>query len=337
MKVGALSAALLLAAGSALVIYLVFANSSSPGGATALIPTRTPSPAPVSATPTPFPHEWSAALHASRGAEAILISCLDHNGDGRLDGADSAELAGLSIPLVAGKACNDPQHHRDFYAGPPSDSAAYSCVAVKRPLLIVAVGSAGSELLDTSSGESPGELQIVAALQDRAAAEGIATDTVLATSAVFGADQPQTRMEQWLEHDLRARLDALPCLRAVMIGHSHGAVTVTSVTAALDGAYAARLFGVLIDRTTALYDRPAAEYPSRTPLLNIFQTNEGWHGEKLDLANATNFDASKEQAPIAPSDGGGGPALVSHKTLDDSPVVQQLIEDAVTAWLTANP
>jgi hypothetical protein len=334
MKFGALSAALLLAAGSALIIYLVFSNSSSPGSATALLPTHTP--VPLSPTATPFPREWAAALHASRGAEPILISCLDRNADGSLDGADSADLAGLGIPLVPGKACDDAQHRRDFYAGPPSDRAAYSCDAPKRPLLIVAVGSAGSNLLDTTSGESPGELQIVAALQDRAAGEGISTDTVLAASAVFGADQPQTRMEQWLAHDLRARLDALPCLRAVMIGHSHGGATVTSVTAALDDAYAARLYGVLLDRTTALYDRPAAEYPARTPLLNLFQTNEGWHGDRLDLANVTNVDESQAEAPVAPSDGGGGPALVSHKTLDDAPAVQQIIEDAVMAWLTAN-
>jgi hypothetical protein len=335
MKFGALAATLLLATGSALVIFFVFANSSSSGGAAALLPTRTP--VPLSPTATPFPREWAAALHASRGAEPILISCLDRNGDGRLDAADSADLVGLDIPLAPGKACEDPQHRRDFYAGPPSDRAAYSCDAPKRPLLIVAVGSAGTNLLDTTSGESLGELRIVAALQDRAASDGIATDTVLAASAVFGADQPQTRMEQWLAHDLRARLDALPCLRVVMIGHSHGGTTVTSVTAALDGAYAARLYGVLIDRTVALYDRPAAEYPSRTPLLNIFQTNEGWHGDGADLPNVTNADESKEEAPIAPSDGGGeGPALVSHKTLDDSPAVQQLIEDAVMAWLTAN-
>jgi len=331
MKFGALAAALLLAAGSALVIVLVFVNSSSPGGATALVPTHTP--VPVSPTATPSPREWAAALHASRGAEPILISCLDRNSDGLLDAADSPDLTGVDIPFAPGKACEDAQHRRDFYAGPPSDPAAYSCDAPIRPLLIVAVGSAGTNLLDTTSGESPGELQIVAALQDRAADEGVATDTVLAAAAVFGADQPQTRMEQWLAHDLRARLDALPCLRAVIIGHSHGGVTVTSVTSALDGAYAARLYGVMLDRTIALYDRPAAEYPARTPLLNVFQTNEGWHGERLDLSNVTNVDESAAQAPIAPSDGGGGPALVSHKTLDDSPAVQQLIEDAVLAWL----
>jgi hypothetical protein len=59
---------------------------------------------------------------------------------------------------------------------------------------------------------------------------GAASVPVLSASAVFGADQPQTRNEEWIEHEVSNRLDDMPCLRAVMIGHSHGGVTVTSVT-----------------------------------------------------------------------------------------------------------
>jgi hypothetical protein len=70
------------------------------------------------------------------------------------------------------------------------------------------------------------------------------------------------------------------------------------------------------------------------PLLNEFQTNEGWHGNVYGQANIINADESGERAPVAPSDGGGGLALVSHKTLDDSVAVQGRIEDAVMAWLT---
>jgi hypothetical protein len=90
---------------------------------------------------------------------------------------------------------------------------------------------------------------------------------------------------------------------------------------------------VLIDRTNVLYDRPATEIPSLIPLLNVFQTNEGWHGNVYGSDNIANVDESTERAPIAPSDGGGdGLALVSHKTLDDSLPVQQRIVDAVMTW-----
>src|SRR5205814_10629836 len=116
-------------------------------------------------------------------------------------------------------------------------------------------------------------------VQTRATAAGVSTLPILTSSAITGANPGQTSMEHWLTHDIAARLDAMPCLRTVLIGHSHGAVTVTSVTAALDARYSNRLYGVVIDRSSVLYDRFATDYPAKTPLLNVFQLNEGWHGE----------------------------------------------------------
>ncbi|HEY8172349.1 MAG TPA: alpha/beta fold hydrolase, partial [Dehalococcoidia bacterium] len=176
-------------------------------------------------------------------------------------------------------------------------------------------------------------IDIINTLQSRARNDGIATSLIVSVSAVFGAEQPQTSMEHWVEAEVRSRLDGLPCQRVVLIGHSHGGATVTSVTAALDARYAPRMLGVLIDRTIALYDRPATEMPSRTQLLNFFQVNEGWHGERIDAPNVANFDETTERAPVAPSDGGGGLAIVSHKTLDDSRGVQQRIVDGVMTWV----
>ncbi len=334
MKFAVPAAVTALAAASALVVYLVFANSAGgSGGATTLIVPHTPTP--VAATATPVPSTWLAGLRGANGGEAMLISCLDANGDGRLNGGDRPQLAGMDISLAGGEACVDPARNGDFYAGPPPDAASFSCDAANPPLLIVAVAAAATNLLDTSRGESLGLLDIVNAVQQRAAEAGLGTQLVLASSAVAGADPAQTSMERWLAHYLAGRLDAMPCLRVVLIGHSHGGVTVTSVATALDARYAGRLFGVLIDRTTALYDRNAMEFPSQVRILNVYQLNEGWHGQKLDLPNVVNDDESAARAPIAPSDGGGGMALVSHKTLDDSPEVQRLVEDAVMAWLGA--
>ncbi|MBI5284513.1 MAG: hypothetical protein HY874_05395 [Chloroflexi bacterium] len=335
MKPAAAAVVALLAAASALVVYLVFANSagSDARNAAVLIPTRTSTPAPPTATP--FPSTWIDGLRAGGAGDAVLISCKDANHDGRLNGADASNLAGLDIALVPGQACVAPEQHSDFYAGPPSDTASPACDAAQPPLLIVAIASAGSDLLDARGGESMGLLALVNELERRAERGGVATQLVLSTSAVYGADAAQTSMERWIAHDLARRLDAAHCLRAVLIGHSHGGVTVTSVAAALDERYGARMYGVLIDRTTALYDRNAAEFPSRTRVLNVYQLNEGWHGHPLDLPNITNVDESAERAPIALSDGGGAPALVSHKTLDDAPAVQQRIVDAVISWLGA--
>jgi len=332
MKAASAVAAIAIAAAAAL--YLLFANGSGTSrGASPVIPTRTSTA--VVPTPTPLPRTWMDGLRSSTGGKALQISCLDRNGDQRLNAADGYDLAGLDIPLVPAKACVDADRRRDFYTGPPSDASRYTCAARKPPVLLVAVASAGSNLLDPAAGESMGVLQMIDALQQRTARAGIATDAILAISAVWGADFPQTRMEQWLEHEISRQLDALPCLRAVIIGHSHGGTAVTSVTAALDARYASRLYGVTIDRTIVLYDRAATELPAKTRVFNVYQTNEGWHGVAIDLPNFQNVDASQERAPIAPSDGGGGLALVSHKTLDDSPAVQKRIEDAVMAWLAS--
>ena len=336
MKVLGLAGGFLIVLASAVVLLSILPRSAPTADTvSAGIPTRTPPPA--TPQPTPVPRTWIDGLAASRSGTATLISCLDTNGDGRLSAADGDDLSGISIPLVAAQSCVNPADHRDLYAGDASDAAGYACDAPNAPALIVAIGSAGTDLFDPSAGESLGVLRTVNDLQARASAAGIATAPVLSAPAIFGADEPQTRMEQWLTRDITSRLEAMPCLRAVLIGHSHGGVTVTSVAAALDGTYAGRVFGVLIDRTTALYDREAAEMPFAIPLLNVFQINEGWHGSHIDQPNVTNVDDSAERAPVAPSDGGGGLALVSHKTLDDAPRVQQQIEDAVMAWLAAPP
>jgi hypothetical protein len=332
MKFLGLTAVLIVAIIAALVLFSVLPRSPHTADTvSAGIPTRTPAaPTPQ---PTPAPSTWIDGLSASRHGVAILVSCLDRNHDGRIDGADGGDYDQIDIPVVSEYACIDPAHHSDFYVGDPAGPAAYACDGGPAPLLIVAIGSAGTDLFDSRQGESLGVLDIVNQLQARASAAGIASVPMLSASAIFGAEQPQTRNEQWLANEIERRLDAMPCLRAVLIGHSHGGVTVTSVTSDLDAGYAGRIFGVLIDRTNVLYDREATEVPVRIPLLNVFQTNEGWHGIAYGQENITNVDESAERAPVAPSDGGGGLALVSHKTLDDAVAVQGRIVTAVMAWV----
>ncbi len=333
MKIASMSVAFLLAVAAAVVLFSVFSRSSHTADKVSA-GIRIHTPEPPTPQPTPAPKTWIDGLATSRDGVAVLTSCLDSNGDGTLSGKDESAFGGIEIPLLESFACVDPEHHRDFYAGDPSDAATYACDAPQPPALIVAIGSAGTDLFDSTQGESLGVLDIVNALQARAQDDGIATVPLLSTSAIFGAEMPQTRNEDWITNEVVRRLDEMPCLRAVMIGHSHGAAAVTSIAAVLEDRFADRIYGVLIDRTTVLYDRDATEVPALIPLLNAFQTNEGWHGNPYAQANITNVDESSERAPVAPSDGGGGLALVSHKTLDDAVPVQRRIVDAVMAWLT---
>jgi hypothetical protein len=333
MRVAEIAIAAVVAAVAVGVIVFVFADSgdapqqsSLAAGATSVAPT---------AVATPAEPTWVDGLRVRYGvAEPVVLSCYAGDDD-RITSSDGVPVPPrVDIALIPDAACQNRGGRADWYDGAPSDPSSYACRADQAPLRIIAVGGGGTDLLDPTSGESTGFLPVVNGIQERASAAGISNRVTLSAAAVFDvATDAQAAMEQWLTASVRAELEALPCARVVILGHSHGGATVTQVTAALDEAHGERMLGVLVDRTIALYDRPVDEWPELTRILNFFQLNEGWHGILIDRANVTNFDESAETAPV-PSLGGEGPVgTVDHTTLDDSPVVQQRIIDAVMAWV----
>jgi hypothetical protein len=199
--------------------------------------------------------------------------------------------------------------------------------------LIVAVAGGGSDLLDTNEGVSAGLIDIVNGIRVGAGSAGVQTAVVITTAAIKDADLPQTRMEEWLVAQLREALSRTPCLHAVIIGHSHGAVVTTTVLARLEGAFGDRLYGVLLDRSLLYYDHAASEMPVRAAVLNVFQTNEGWHGDKVDTPNVVNLDASNERAPREPRQAPVPLVAVAHSTLDDAAGVREAVVQQAVAWL----
>jgi pimeloyl-ACP methyl ester carboxylesterase len=305
------------------------AGCADPGGGR---PTSTPERQAAAATrvpgPTPIPATWLDGLQRSAGGLAVDLSCFDPDANAVLDGRDFPAFQGLSIPLDRAEACSRPDH-RDYYAGPPDGP--FDCDGPP-PLLVVAVGGGGTELTRPLLGESLGLLDITNGLQARAAEAGVASAPVLTTGAIDAADAPQTRMGELIGAQVARAMDELPCLRTAILGHSHGGVTVTGVAAALDARYGDRLYAVVLDRSNALYDRPNERWPARTPVLNVYQSNQGWHGVPVDLPNVINADESAAIAPRDPSEGDFTQARVNHLTLDDSPAVQRRVVDAVMAW-----
>jgi pimeloyl-ACP methyl ester carboxylesterase len=289
------------------------------------------------AGPTPLPATWIGGLvpRPAGISRPVLLSCLDNDANGLLNEADNPLFAGVEFTLVPEASCARADYRADWYRAPAP--RAFGCGRGVRPLYLVAIAGGGSDLLYAGGGDSLGILDIVNTIRQRADAAGVPIAFTLSSGAVVGAHMAQTSLEELLEAQLSAQLDAVPCARAVLIGHSHGGVTVSSVTTVLDSRYWSRVLGVMVDRTNIIYDRPAENFPEQTLLLNFFQTNEGWHGEAIGLPNVVNFDSSAEQAPIAPADGGGGIATVRHRSLDDSPAVQQRIVDAVMWWLALEP
>lgn len=322
-----------LAAG---VILITFADNIAAPDGSALLPASTATPGPL-ATPAPLRGAWGDELSPRQATSApVLLVCLDANDDGRLNSADGSPLfRALDVVIHEGESCADSRHGADFFEDPQPGSLV--CVGGARPVFAIVIAGGGSDLLDATEGDSQGLLTIMNAVTARAAEAGVSLFVTISSGAVVGADMAQTSLERLLTDYIAVRLEALPCARALLIGHSHGGVTVSSVTAALDDRFADRMLGVLVDRSNALYDRPAEDMPSLTPLLNVFQTNEGWHGVRLDAPNVINRDESSKTAPIAPADGGGGPARVTHRSLDDSPAVQSHIFDVIRYWMTAQP
>jgi hypothetical protein len=295
----------------------------------------TVTPAAPTRTPPPAPPSWLTALgEGSDAPPAILISCLDTNGDLALTSDDPGVVLpeGLRIPLLPEQACFEPETHADFYPGADFSDDAIACEGVT-PVQIVIAASAGSDLKQPQEGESLGLIEIARNIRTQLEERGAEVSISVGVSAIFGADPPQTSMELWQTYRLQRLLEEVPCARAIIIGHSHGGVTATAVATYLDEAYADRLLAVVIDRTAVLYDRIAPEMPARTRVINFYQLNEGWHGFPIDLPNVENIDRSADRAPVAPSDGGGAPAIVSHKTLDDSPEVQRMAVEMAVAWV----
>ena len=257
-------------------IFAALSDTTSAPEATTLVAgaatTATPAP---SATPYVT---WIEALQVPRGPQPPqLLTCLDANGDARLNAADGSYLfASIDVPLVPAAACGGTGQGADFYESALLPS--FNCSHAHRPLFLVVIAGGGSDLLAPEKGASLGLVDITNEVFARAGEIDMPVTLTLSSGAIVGAEMAQSNLELMLAGYVANRLALVPCARAVLIGHSHGGVTVSTVTSILDQRFEGRLLGVLLDRTNVIYDRPAENFPERVPLYNFFQTNEGWHG-----------------------------------------------------------
>ena len=282
------------------------------------------------------------------------LACLDKNGDHRLNLADASDLSavpdfdgdrkhdlydaqfltGIDIPLDA--AAQADVCKKGSTAGPEYEvahgyfePAKVSCDGGARPVLLVGVGGGVTDLTD--KGDAAGVRSIIDGLQRSYDSRHVDTIAVIAGAAMQGAAQPNPAMEQWLTNAVKIYLDRYPCLRAVLLGYSHGGVTVDLMAAHLEAAYAGRFIDVVeLDRVEFGYGGDLLSKPAQAHVFSIFESSSGvLSGTPYKgAANAEVWDASGEQAPER-GDQGGALKPVIHTTIDNSASVKQRIVDDV--------
>jgi len=272
------------------------------------------------------------------------IACLDVNGDDRVnaqdaqdpgklpdfnadderDEMDAAFLFGVDIALQP-NACGEDVPDTPEYAVTHGyfSPAEVSCDEGDEPVLLLGIG--GGDVNIKEKEDAAGIRETVDALQQAYDAEDVETLAVLAGPAVHGAQNVHAAMEDWLTHAVRVYLERYPCLRVVIVGHSHGATTGEVVAARLEDEYAGRFVLVVdIDRVEALYDGDTQSRPDMAPVLNVYTNDPVFGAEPYEAPNAENFDASGEQAPEN-GDDGGDLKPVRHTTVDNSDSVRERI------------
>ena len=282
------------------------------------------------------------------------LACLDKNGDHRLNRADAATPS--SVPDFNGDFKHDANDAAfftdiDLQLDPPTQAdvcrkgspigpeyevahgyfepADVSCDAGALPVLLVGVGGGVKDLTD--KGDAAGVRSIIDGLQRSYDARGVDTIAVIAGPAISGAVQPNPAMEQWMTNAVRVYFDRYPCIRAVLVGHSHGGVTVDVIAARLEDRYASRFIDVVeLDRVEYVYAGDTQSRPKLAHVLSIFETNSGiLNGVPYTGApNADVWDASGESGPER-GDKGGALKQVVHTTIDNSASVKKHIIDDV--------
>jgi|CXWL01.1.fsa_nt_gi hypothetical protein len=281
------------------------------------------------------------------------LACLDLNGDGRINDADASNegdlpdfnadflrnerdaafVEGVDIaldPQAEEESCKEGQKRQPEFlvAHDYFSRAEVSCGPGDESVMILGVAGGVDNLREQE--DAAGVRAMVDALVKAYEGRGAQTIAVVAGAALYGAQNPHTGMEDWLTNATRVYLDRFPCLDVVLLGFSHGGVTVEVLGARLEEKYRERIAAVVtLDRIESFYMGDLEARPRTAPHINVFQLNTpGLQGEAVEGPNVLNLDASAETGP---RDGHEGGPLepVSHTTIDNSKAVREWIVNVV--------
>lgn len=298
------------------------------------------------------PEQIRAVRRFNEQADPVQLACLDVNGDGAVDtnDADSAVLPDITGDGVVNESDLAVVRQVQFALpnGKPADCAAgavatadwqvsapplLDCGADDRGVLLLAVGGGAVDLamLNNAAGARWMVEELGADLDVPAQIASVAP-------GLNGTSQPQPDAEDWAFAFVSERLRAQPCLKVVILGHSHGGTLATAVASRLEqnGQGGQILVTVLIDRVTFLYFGDTASIPQSSPVFNVHLPAPGQDiaGHEIDQANVENLDASGMMAPER-GELGGPLAAVNHTTIDNSKDVLREVENRVLVLAVA--
>jgi hypothetical protein len=287
----------------------------------------------------------NTGLSSAPRATFSQLACLDTNGDDRINADDAADmselpdfnadgerdlndatfLAGLDIPLDPGRdrtVCGDRANKAPEYlvAHGYFAPAEVTCSAGEAPVAVIGVGGGVVNLREKE--DAAGIRGVVDAILERYEDEDIDTIGVLAGPAIVGAENVHFAMEDWITHAAEVYLERYPCIRLVLIGHSHGAITVDVAGARIEEEYADRIIAIVdLDRVEELYIGNLTARPVIADVFNVYETTDGrLRGAPYDSPNVENWDASAEEHDGEP---------VTHTTIDTAATVRARVVEEV--------
>jgi hypothetical protein len=296
----------------------------------------------------------TSGLSEAPRATFAQLACLDVNGDNRVNDGDAANPSKLpDFNADRSRDDDDASFLRgvDIELDPARDKSVCNAKDKKSPEYLVAhgylspsdvscdepgdkavllLGIGGGAVNVREKDDAAGVRKAVDELMKAYDDEDVQTIGVIAGPAIGGAIRPHGAMEQWLTNAVRVYIERFPCLQAVVVGHSHGAVVADVIGAGLEDQYADRIHAVVdIDRVEELYiDGDTQSRPDRVFVFNIFLSHEPASTKEYNAPNAENWDASNVNAP-SEGEEGGDPARPTHTTIDNSKDVHDRIVEEV--------
>jgi pimeloyl-ACP methyl ester carboxylesterase len=266
------------------------------------------------------------------GAEADAPD-VDLNADGTVDERDAAFLdVDLRVtPEFDYGSCDDAPIEYLVGGGTP----AIDCDEGSKAVIVVGIGGGVVDLRKPDN--AAGVRWIVNGLSKELDARDYQTLDVISGPGLSGTDADlNPAMETFLTHSVKTLLDQYPCAQAVLVGHSHGAITASVVSSRLEAEYADRIAAVaMIDRVDDLYAGDLAARPHTVSVFNVFETNDmATSGSTFDAPNVENWDASAVEAPEHGEDGGESKPI-THTTIDNSSDVRDRVIDEIVERLGA--